>query len=178
MNNPRNTDHARIWELIKGSHSALLITVMPDGTLDSRPMGCLQSGFDGVLWFLTFRHSLKVAEIRNNPNVMISYAKPNEFVYVSIGGKARIVEDTKKLKELWSEGLRVWFPQGANDPEIAGICSNRDHHIERVMRGAVLAPGISQDYAIAPGQVNPLANIVCSRPRVSADPDLIAREGT
>jgi general stress protein 26 len=119
MNNPRNADHERIWELIKGSHSALLVTVKSDGTLDSRPMGCLQSDFDGVLWFLTFRHSVKLVEIRNNPNVMVSYAKPSEFEYVSISGKARIIEDSQQLNELWTEGLRVWFPHGANDPEIA-----------------------------------------------------------
>lgn len=114
-----NTDYEKIWELIKGAHSALLITVRQDGSLDSRPMGCLQKSFDGVLWFLTFRHSLKLSEIRNNPHVMVSYTKPSEFEYVSISGKARVVEDTPKLKELWSERLRVWFPKGPDDPEIA-----------------------------------------------------------
>lgn len=119
MNNPTKTDQEKIWEFIKGSHSALLITVKSDGALDSRPMGCLQTDFNGVLWFLTFRHSLKLVEIRDNPNVLVSYAKPSEFEYVSISGKARIIEDTQKLRELWTEGLRVWFPEGPKDPEIA-----------------------------------------------------------
>jgi general stress protein 26 len=112
-------DHLKIWELIKRSHSALLVTVRPDGTFDSRPMGCLQTSFGSTLWFLTFRHSLKLAEIRNNPNVLVSYSKPSDFEYVSLSGKARIVEDAQKLSELWSEGLRVWFPNGPGDPEIA-----------------------------------------------------------
>jgi general stress protein 26 len=111
--------HVKIWELIKRAHSALLVTARSDGTFDSRPMGCLQTGFDGALWFLTFRHSLKLEEIQNNPNVMVSYAKPSDFEYVSINGKARIVEDAQKLRELWTEGLRVWFPNGPGDPEIA-----------------------------------------------------------
>jgi general stress protein 26 len=120
MNEPiKNVNHEKIWNLIKGSHSALLITLKPDGSLDSRPMGCLQTDFDGVLWFLTFRHSLKLVDIRENPNVLVSYAKPREFEYVSISGKARTVEDSQKLNELWTEGLRVWFPNGPNDPEIA-----------------------------------------------------------
>jgi general stress protein 26 len=33
--------------------------------------------------------------------------------------RRRVVEDTQKLKELWTEGLRVWFPKGPDDPEIA-----------------------------------------------------------
>ena len=114
-----NTDHEKIWELIKGAHSALLITVRQDGSLDSRPMGCLQKGFDDTLWFLTFRDSLKLREIRSNPHVMVSYAKPREFEYVSLSGEARVVEDTQKVKELWTEGLRVWFPRGPDDPEIS-----------------------------------------------------------
>lgn len=118
-NRTKHTDYEKIWELIRSSHSALLITVQTDGSLASRPMGCLQTSFDGVLWFLTFRHSLKLAEIRNNPNVLVSYAKPSEFEYVSISGKARVIEDNQKLKELWREGLRVWFPKGPNDPEVA-----------------------------------------------------------
>jgi general stress protein 26 len=123
MNNPsKEAEHEKIWELIKGSHSALLITVKPDGALDSRPMGCLQTNFDGILWFLTFRHSLKLAEVRNNPNVMVAYAKPNEFEYVSISGKARIVEDSQKLNELWTEGLRVWFPNGPKDTRNCNPC--------------------------------------------------------
>jgi general stress protein 26 len=120
MDDPtRNADHEKVWELIKSAHSALLITARSDGTFDSRPMGCLQNTFSGTLWFLTFRHSLKLVEIQNNPNVMVSYAKPGDFEYVSIRGKARVVEDKQRLRELWSEGLRVWFPTGPDNPEIA-----------------------------------------------------------
>jgi general stress protein 26 len=118
-NQTKNADHQKIWDLIKSSHSALLVTVSQDGTLDSRPMGCLQTSFDGILWFITFRNSLKLVEISNNPNVMVSYAKPSDFEYVSLSGKARVVEDSQKLNELWTEGLRVWFPNGPSDPEIA-----------------------------------------------------------
>jgi general stress protein 26 len=122
MNRPvEHVNHEKIWNLIKGAHSALLINVKPDGTLVSRPMGCLQKELDGVLWFLTFRDSMKLADIRNNPNVMVSYAKPDEYEYVSISGTARIVEDSEKVNELWNEGLRVWFPNGPSDPEIAII---------------------------------------------------------
>src|SRR3954464_7761859 len=38
--------------------------------------------------------------------------------YVSLSGSARIVKDAEKLKELWSEAFRVWFPAGLDDPEL------------------------------------------------------------
>jgi len=36
---------------------------------------------------------------------------------VAVSGRASVVEDQQKLKELWFEGLRVWFPKGPEDPE-------------------------------------------------------------
>ncbi len=114
-------DRRKIWELIKDAHSALLVSVAADGGLDSRPMGCLQKEFDGTLWFLTFLHSEKMNEIRNDDKVLVSYARASAFDYVSISGRARVVDDRQKIKALWAEGLRVWFPKGPDDPELALI---------------------------------------------------------
>jgi Pyridoxamine 5'-phosphate oxidase like len=51
--------------------------------------------------------------------VLVSYANPAEYEYVSISGRGRIVDDRAKVHDLWSEGLRVWFPNGPDDPELA-----------------------------------------------------------
>ncbi len=107
--------------MIKDAHSALLVSITEEGSLDSRPMGCLQSEFDGTLWFLTFHHSGKVAEIKKDSRVLVSYVKASKYEYVTISGRACLVEDRSKIKELWTEGLRVWFPNGPDDPEIALI---------------------------------------------------------
>ncbi len=111
----------KVWDLIKDAHSAVLVTVGPDGVLQSRPMGCLQKAFDGVLWFLTFRHSEKIAEIATDEHVLVSYADPAKYEYVSVTGRARTVDDPAKIKELWTEGLRVWFPDGPDNPELTLI---------------------------------------------------------
>jgi len=112
-------DREKIWRLIKDAHSALLVTIAPGGELDSRPMGCLQTGFDETLWFVTFRHSPKVEEISRNDRVLVSYAKPSDYEYVSLSGQAKLVDDRARLKQLWTEGMRVWFPGGPDDPELA-----------------------------------------------------------
>ncbi len=117
--NDRARDHEKIHDLIQGSHTALLVTVGQDGELDSRPMGCLQTEFDDTLWFLTFRDAPKVKEIGRDDRVLVSYANPSEYDYVSLAGRARLVEDKQKLNELWFEGLRVWFPSGPSDPNLA-----------------------------------------------------------
>src|SRR5205085_11636844 len=109
----------KIWNLIKDAHSALLVTIGPDGRLDSRPMGCLQREFDDSLWFLTFRHSAKAQELVADDRVLVSYANPAKYEYVSISGRGRIVDDKARVNDLWFEGLRVWFPNGPDDPELA-----------------------------------------------------------
>ena len=115
----READHQRIWDLIKNEHTAVLVTVGTDGSIDSRPMGCVQKEFDGTLWFLTFKDSPKVLEIAKNQQALVSYARPSDYEFVSISGQARIVDDPAKLHTLWSEGFRVWFPEGPNSKNIA-----------------------------------------------------------
>lgn len=120
------TERAKVWDLIKSAHSAVLVTIGPDGALQSRPMGCLQKEFDGTLWFMTFRHSPKMGELSANDRVLVSYANPAKHEYVSVTGHAHSVEDPRKVKELWTESLRVWFPDGPDNPELTVIAVDVD----------------------------------------------------
>jgi general stress protein 26 len=113
------SDHQKIWNLIKDEHTAVLVTISPDGSLDSRPMGCIQKEFDGTLWFLTFKDSPKIFEIAENQQALVSYAHPSDHKFISISGQARLVDDPAQVHALWSEGFRVWFPDGPNSPNIA-----------------------------------------------------------
>ena len=62
--NQRKVD--KIWNLVKHEHAAVLVSIRKDGSLDSFPMGCVQSDFDGRLWFLTFRDNPRLHEIEKN----------------------------------------------------------------------------------------------------------------
>ncbi len=115
---PRRSDQAKVWDLIKDAHTALLVSMEEDGTPQARPMGCLQREFDGILFFLTFRHSAKLRQIRDDDRVLVAYVKPEKYEYVAVSGRAKVVEDRKILNQLWFEGLRVWFPKGPDDPEL------------------------------------------------------------
>jgi general stress protein 26 len=97
----------------------LLVTVGESDGFEARPMGCLQTVFDGTLWFLTFRHSSKLDQIGRDDRVLVAYVNPEKYEYVAVSGRARVVDDRQKLTELWTEGLRVWFPKGSGDPELA-----------------------------------------------------------
>ena len=115
----RAADLQRIWDLIKGERTAVLVTMATDGSLDARPMGCVQKEFNGTLWFLTFKDSPKTLEIAEHQQTLVSYARPSDHEFVSVSGRARIVDDPPQVRALWTEGLRVWFPDGPDSPNIA-----------------------------------------------------------
>ena len=121
MGKPRQADRDRLWSLIRSEHVAVLVTVAADGSLDSRPMGCVQKQFDGTLWFMTFKDTPKLSEIVHNRNVLVSYARPSAYEFVSVSGRARILGDRAQIGRLWTEALRVWFPDGPGSPNIALI---------------------------------------------------------
>ena len=109
----------KLGKLIEDIGFAMLTTAMPDGTLRSRPMATQRTPFDGTLWFFTPAESAKVHEVQAERHVNVSYADPAKNNYVSVSGRATVVRDRAKVKELWSESLRTWFPKGADDPDIA-----------------------------------------------------------
>ena len=114
-------DRVKVWEMIKDIKIAIMVTYDDDGMMRSRPMAAQQQEFSGDLWFFTSVSSGKIDEIEGNPNVLLGYSQPSKQEYVSINGTAAIVRDRTKVEDLWSEGLRVWFPKGSDDPDIALI---------------------------------------------------------
>ena len=108
----------KLAELIKGIRVAMFTTVENDGCLRSRPMHTQDAEFDGTLWFFTWLDTAKVHEIQHDQHVNIAYASPSDERYVSVSGRARLVNDPAKTKELWNPMLKAWFPKGLDDPNL------------------------------------------------------------
>ncbi len=120
MNNTQTqTDAtAKIWELIRNIHVAMLTTTDPDGALYSRPMATQQDSFKGELSFLTQQHSGKVEEVRDNAQVNLTYADTHNSTFVSLSGTATLSRDPARIHALWHPTFTAWFPGGEGDPEI------------------------------------------------------------
>lgn len=112
---------ARVWDIIKDIRAAMLVTRTADGQMSARPMSAVNKEFVDRLWFMTSANSPKLDEIRAVPLVLVAYAEPKDQNYVYVRGTARVVTDRAKVKELWTEAARVWFPAGPDDSEIALI---------------------------------------------------------
>jgi general stress protein 26 len=126
MENATHTEQVKkLGELIKDIRIAMLTTVDEDGTLRSRPMATQEAEFDGDLWFFTRDDAPKVHEGLRERNVNVSYSSDNRWV--SVSGRMSLVQDRAKMKELWSEQFRAWFPDGLDDPKLGLIKVEADH---------------------------------------------------
>lgn len=105
--------------MIRGIKVAMLTTTAPDGSLYSRPMATHEADFDGSLWFYTKSDSGKVDDILHDSDVNLSYVSPDDHRYLSASGKATVVRDADKLRELWNPSYGAWFPRGLDDPDLA-----------------------------------------------------------
>lgn len=120
QNSPQSEGIEKLGKMIGGIEVAMMTTWDGDH-LRSRPMMTQRADFNGSLWFFTRRNSHKVAELNEDQMVNLSFSSPKDERYVSIAGRARMVSDPEKAKELWNPVLRTWFPQGLDDPELALI---------------------------------------------------------
>lgn len=100
--------------LIKNIDTAMLTTVSDEG-LVSRPMKTQEVEFDGDLWFFTKKETEKYREILHEKDVNVAYVGKS---YVSVRGRAEIVEDLNKKKELWSKAYEKIMQTTYDDPDV------------------------------------------------------------
>ena len=109
-----------VHELIKDQRTAMLTTVHDEsGMLAARPMACQQADLDGTLWFLAFADSQKTEEIRRRPDVNVAFTE--EGKWVSVAGRAAVLQDPAKAKDLWNDFAAAWFQCEPEDPKVAVI---------------------------------------------------------
>jgi len=116
----------RFRDLIKDIRFAMFTTRQADGSLRSRPMTTQNDpddpdGHHPSLWFFASLTGEPVADLQQDPAVNVGYADPGRDSYVSVSGKATIVDDGERKKRLWSKFAEAWFPGGPEDPDLALI---------------------------------------------------------
>lgn len=112
--------YAKLREMVDEIKVAMLTTVDDDGRLRSRPLQTLEIDANGSLWFFTSASSPKAHEARlTGGEVNLAYANPDDHDYVSISGTAELVRDRARMQELWTDWVKVWFPRGLDDPDLA-----------------------------------------------------------
>ena len=106
-------------KIVNDASAAFMVTRGRDGNgMHGRPMATAQADEDFTsVWFASSRDSGKVEEIEANDQVYLGYTNGSGSEWASINGRARIVTDRAKIKELWSPFWKNWF-DGPDDPKI------------------------------------------------------------
>ena len=112
----RNTDakRERVLEvsrdIVKKARYCALITIDRNGRPAARTMYPMPPGTDFVVWMATNPASEKVRQISRDPHVALYYFDPDSQGYVSLTGRARLVNDSQEKAKHWLEAWNQFYP--------------------------------------------------------------------
>ncbi|MEV7428420.1 pyridoxamine 5'-phosphate oxidase family protein [Nocardioides sp. NPDC092400] len=128
MSDQTDTPHAeerKLVELLDDMPIAMMTTVDARGDLRALPMARQEVEPTADLWFITARDTQHVDDIRARPQVGLTFSARDSWV--SLRGRAEVVDDETKLRELWNTFAEAWLPGGPEDPNAVLIHVTVDH---------------------------------------------------
>lgn len=108
---------SRVWYLIEKARVGMLTTRFVGG-LRARPLEPRADRNAGIIWFVTDIHGTKDDEIEAAHDIGLSFVDEGDHIYLSITGRAVVMRDTAKTKEIWRKTDDIWFSGGADDPNV------------------------------------------------------------
>ena len=108
-------DARELRDLTEHIEIAMFTTRRSDGRLVSRPMATQARAAGADFWFVTSTETEKLDELESDPNVNLAYYDTKSREYVSVSGRARLVNDRAKIEELYRPDWKAWFP--GDDPK-------------------------------------------------------------
>ncbi|MBW6526368.1 pyridoxamine 5'-phosphate oxidase family protein [Sphingomonas sp. RHCKR7] len=106
---------------------AMLTTRSGAGVLTARPMS--NNGdvaYEGTSYFFAYADSRKVSDIRADAAVTLGYTGAAGMLggpplFVSVEGRAALIDDKAQFEAHWTKDLDRYFPQGIDTPGIVMI---------------------------------------------------------
>ena len=98
----RREANEKIKELAKKADACMFTTSLTKLPLTTRPMSTREVDDDGCVWFFSRKDSNKNREITADNRVQLFYSNFSSSEFMSLYGKATIIKDDAKAKELWS----------------------------------------------------------------------------
>ena len=110
----------RVWQVAEKIGTRMFVTA-PGAGPRARPMHALPDRDTGCFWFITDLRGTKDDEIKFGPDVCLAFADTGSNTYLSITGRAEVLHDAAKAKELWSNEAQAWWPNGPTDPDVCVV---------------------------------------------------------
>jgi general stress protein 26 len=100
-------------ELVKEFKFAMFTTSASDGHMHSRFVSILDTG--------------KIADLERDPRVNLAYFREGDMAWVSVSGKVRLQTDKQRIKELWQEDWKIYFPEGPDQEDLVLLHVTPEH---------------------------------------------------
>ena len=111
--------------IIDSARCRTLITVDENGKPQARAMSPFSPEDNWVIWLGTNPGSRKAKQIANNPNVMVYYYDTESYSYVSVAGRARMVNDPEKRARYWKKSWTRFYPDPEKDYTLIEVIPER-----------------------------------------------------
>jgi general stress protein 26 len=111
-------ERQRVYELLSTFETTMMVTHAPSGPFDCRPMHIADSEIEsgGPIWFISSTEGRKTREIGTDPKTLLTFQDGRR--YLTIWGRAEIVDDRTRLARIWKPSYDRWAPSGTADPTI------------------------------------------------------------
>jgi general stress protein 26 len=86
-----------------------------------RPMSVREVDDAGQVWFLSAGDSYKNRELAASPAVTLHFQAGPHAGFLVLEGRAEVLTDRARIKDLWNFMLRTWFTDGEDDARITVI---------------------------------------------------------
>ena len=96
-------------EIIREAGHCALITMDENNVPQVRTMDAFLPDDDFTIWLATNPKSRKVSQINANSSVVVFYNSKNDNGYVSVHGKAELINDKQARQKYWKEGWEKFY---------------------------------------------------------------------
>ncbi|PJE96992.1 pyridoxamine 5'-phosphate oxidase [Streptomyces carminius] len=107
-------EQKKLVELMRDMPIAMMTTFGLEGP-HSFPMARQEVEPSAELWFITAQDTRHVRELGTDPRVSLTFSSRDSWVAMT--GRAELVRDQAKLKELWNTFAEAWLPGGPDNPD-------------------------------------------------------------
>jgi len=123
-----NPDLQDLAKTVRQAKFAMVTTLERDGSLHSRPLTTLAIDEDGVLWFAIDIETdpARAISAATEPRVNLAYVENAHGKFLSVAGRATLVQDAARARALWSPMFKPWF-HGPDDPRLALLRVEPEH---------------------------------------------------
>jgi general stress protein 26 len=97
-------------EVMQAARYCALITLDASGRPQARTMDAFPPEADMTVWLATNPKSRKVEQIRKDPRVTLYYFDASSQSYVTLFGRARLVDDVAEKGKRWKDDWKAFYP--------------------------------------------------------------------